>query len=81
MHLIKNKIISDTERTKMIREYFVVARYLARTPEGKDPIEAIYSELESDLISLFKSDQKQKLRDIFNVVEGNEISEEDYENE
>lgn len=65
----------------MIKEYFVVARYLARTPDGKDPIESVYMELEADLNRLIKYDRQKELKDMFTVIEGNEISEEDYENE
>lgn len=65
----------------MIKEYFVVARYLARTPEGKDPIESVYNELEADLTRIIKFDRQKEIRDMFTVVQGNDITEEDYEDE
>ena len=65
----------------MIKEYFVVARYLAKTPNGKDPIESVYMELEADLTRLIKFDRQKELKDMFLIVPGNDISEEDYENE
>lgn len=65
----------------MIKEYFVVARYLARTPDGKDPIESVYKELEADLTRIIKFDRQNEIKDMFTVIQGNDISEEDYDEE
>lgn len=65
----------------MIKEYFVVARYLARTPDGKDPIESVYSELEADLTRIIKFDRQKEIKEMFTVIAGNDITEEDYEDE
>lgn len=65
----------------MIKEYFVVARYLARTPDGKDPIESVYKELEADLTRIIKFDRQKEIKDMFTVIQGNDISEEDYDEE
>lgn len=65
----------------MIKEYFVVARYVAKVPNGKDPIESIYTELEADLTRLIKFDRQKEIKEMFTVIEGADLSEEDYENE
>ena len=65
----------------MIREYLVVARYLAKTPSGKDPEDSIYKELERDLKRIFTFDLQKEIREMFTVIQGQEISEEEYNNE
>lgn len=65
----------------MIKEYFVVARYLARINDGEDPEESVYKKLENDLTKLIKFDRHQELKDMFTIIQGAEITEEEYENE
>lgn len=65
----------------MIREYFVVARYVAKIAEGKDYQDIVYKEVENDLTRLIKFDRQKELRDMFTIIPGEEIAEKDYENE
>lgn len=65
----------------MIKEYFVVARYVARTPDGKDPIESVYKELEADLTRIIKFDRNSEIKEMFTIIEGQDLTEEDYEDE
>lgn len=65
----------------MIREYFVVARYLAKSENNNDPSNEIYNLLESDLNKLIKFDRQSELKDMFWIVPGDEITVEEYENE
>lgn len=65
----------------MIKEYYVVARYLAKTPNSGDAIESIYKELEADLTRLIKFDRQSELKEMFLVIPGSDITEEDYDNE
>lgn len=78
---IKINIDSSDRKKQMIKEYFVIARYLARTPDGKDPIESVYKELESDLIRIVKFDRLSEIKEMFTILPGNEISEEDYDDD
>lgn len=65
----------------MIREYYVVARYLARIPESGNAEDSIYKELEADLNRIIKYDRQNELKDMFTIIAGSEITEEDYEND
>jgi hypothetical protein len=56
----------------MLKEYFVVARYVAQIPEGKDYSESVIKELVNDLRSYHNNDYKL-IDSLFSVVEGEEV--------
>jgi hypothetical protein len=63
----------------MIKEYFVVANYVASIPADKDIQEFILSEIERELRNIEPDNLKAYLHGLFSVVEGDEISLEDME--
>lgn len=64
----------------IIKEYFAVARYIIRTEDGVDQLDSIYKRLEKDLTTLIKFDRQEELKDMFFIIEGENLTEEDYEN-
>ena len=66
----------------MLKEYFVVGRYIAQIPKDKDIAEFILAEMESELGNVAPNHMKGYLNGLFTVLEGEEIEvDEDDENE
>jgi hypothetical protein len=65
----------------MIKEYYAVARYLARVEEGEDATEKIYQRLTDDIKRLIMFDRTSEIKEMFTIAEGQEVSEEDFNNE
>lgn len=66
----------------MFKEYYVVARYIASIPEGKDITSFVLDEVERDIRAVKPENMALFLNNTFSVIEGQEIdidSEEDYE--
>lgn len=62
----------------MLKEYFVVARYVASVPEGMSFNDLVLNELISDIKSTSPNQIDNLLKSMFNVIEGEEVdSEED----
>lgn len=60
----------------MLKEYYVVSRYIASIPRGQDMTEFILSQVESDLSIIKPENWKNYLNNTFSVIEGEEIDEE-----
>lgn len=66
----------------MLKEYFVVGRYIAQIPKDKDIAEFILAEMESELGNVAPNQMKNYLNGLFTVLEGEEIEvDEDDEND
>jgi hypothetical protein len=65
----------------MLREYFVVGRYIAQIPKDKNITEFILNEVESELREISPNQLKGYLNGLFSVIEGEEIDIEDEEDE
>ena len=66
----------------MLKEYFVVGRYIAQIPKDKNIAEFILAEMESELGNVAPNQMKNYLNGLFTVLEGEEIEvDEDDENE
>lgn len=66
----------------MLKEYFVVGRYIAQIPKDKDIAEFILAEMESELGNVAPNQMKNYLNGLFTVLEGEEIEvDEDEEND
>lgn len=62
----------------MLKEYFVVARYVASVPEGMSFNELVLGELVRDIQSTSPNQMENLLKSMFTVIEGEEMdSEED----
>lgn len=57
----------------MLKEYFVVGRYIAQIPKDKDIAEFILAEMESELGNVAPNQMKNYLNGLFTVLEGEEI--------
>jgi hypothetical protein len=64
----------------MLKEYYVVGRYLAQIPESKDMTEFIITQIESELRGISPNQLKGYLNGLFSVIEG-EVIEDDEEEE
>jgi hypothetical protein len=66
----------------MLKEYFVVGRYIAQIPKDKNIAEFILAEMESELGNVAPNQMKNYLNGLFTVLEGEEIEvDEDDEDE
>ena len=66
----------------MLKEYFVVGRYIAQIPKDKNITEFILNEVESELREISPNQLKNYLNGLFSVIEGEEIEiDEDEETE
>lgn len=65
----------------MLREYYVVGRYIAQVPASKDMTEFILAEVESELKEIDPKQLKNYLNGLFAVIEGEviDVDEEDEE--
>lgn len=61
----------------MLREYFVVGRYLANIPKNKDINDFILAELESEMRNISPNQLRGYLHGLFSVLEGEEIDNEE----
>jgi hypothetical protein len=57
----------------MLKEYYVVSRYIASIPEGKDMTNFILSQVEEELSGITPGDWKSYLKHNFSVIEGDEV--------
>lgn len=57
----------------MLKEYFVVGRYLANIPESKDMTEFILKEVQSELSAISPNQLSGYLKGLFAVIEGEEV--------
>ena len=57
----------------MLKEYFVVGRYLANIPESKDMTEFILKEVQSELSEISPNQLGNYLKGLFAVIEGEEV--------
>jgi hypothetical protein len=57
----------------MLKEYYVVSRYIASIPEGQDMTEFILSQVELDLSGVKPGDWGSYLNNAFSVLEGEEV--------
>jgi hypothetical protein len=57
----------------MLKEYFVVGRYIAQIPKDKNITEFILNEVESELREISPNQLKGYLNGLFSVIEGEEI--------
>jgi hypothetical protein len=57
----------------MLKEYFVVGRYIAQIPKDKNITEFILNEVESELREISPNQLKNYLNGLFSVIEGEEI--------
>ena len=64
----------------MLKEYYVVGRYIAQIPESKDMTEFIITQIESELREISPNQLKGYLNGLFSVIEG-EVIEDDEEEE
>jgi hypothetical protein len=64
----------------MLKEYYVVGRYIAQIPESKDMTEFIINQIESELRGISPNQLKGYLNGLFSVIEG-EVIEDDEEEE
>ena len=64
----------------MLKEYYVVGRYIAQIPESKDMTEFIITQIESELRGISPNQLKGYLNGLFSVIEG-EVIEDDEEEE
>jgi hypothetical protein len=65
----------------MLKEYFIVGRYIANIPASKDINSFILAQVEEDLKGISPNGLKGYLDGLFNVIEGEEIDIEDEEDE
>lgn len=65
----------------MLKEYFIVGRYIANIPASKDINSFILAQVEEDLKNISPNALKAYLDGLFNVIEGEEIDIEDEEEE
>lgn len=65
----------------MLREYYVVGRYIASIPESKDISEYILAEMERELGNVSPNQLKAYLNGLFSVIQGEEIEIEEDEEE
>jgi hypothetical protein len=56
-----------------MREYYVVGRYIASIPKGKDISEFILNEVEAEMKGVSPNQLKGYLHNLFSVIEGEEI--------
>lgn len=57
----------------MLKEYYVVARYIASVPSSKDYTEFILNEVEKEFSSVKAGDLRPFIDNLFSVIEGEEI--------
>jgi hypothetical protein len=57
----------------MFKEYYVVARYVAAIPKGKDMTEFILAEVEKEISDVSPRGMKDYLSGLFSVIEGEEV--------
>jgi hypothetical protein len=57
----------------MLKEYYVVGRYIAQIPKDKDIAEFILAEMEAELGNVTPNQLKSYLNGLFTVIEGEEI--------
>ena len=57
----------------MIREYFVIARYVGSVPTNKNYSEVILQEVANDLRGLLDENLETFLEATFSVLEGDEV--------
>lgn len=63
----------------MFKEYFVVARFVAAIPKGKDMTEFILHEVEQEISDVSSRGMKDYLHGLFSVIEGQEVNIDDEE--
>lgn len=63
----------------MLKEYFVVGRYIAQIPKDKDITKFILAEVESELKEINPNQLKDYLNGLFSVIEGEVIEDEEDE--
>lgn len=57
----------------MLKEYYVVGRFIAQIPKDKDITEFILAEVESELQGISPNQLKGYLSGLFSVIEGEEV--------
>ena len=65
----------------MLREYFVIARYVGSVPTNKNYTDVILEEVANDFRGLSDDNLISFLHNAFSVIEGEEISSEEMEDE
>lgn len=58
----------------MFKEYFVVAKYIASIPPGKDATEFILNEMEQEISDVSSRGMKDYLHGLFSIIEGEEVN-------
>jgi len=71
----------NKRKKQMLKEYFIVGRYIANIPASKDISSFILAQVEEDLKGISPNALKGYLDGLFNVIEGEEIDIEDEEDE
>jgi len=63
----------NKKENTMLKEYYVVGRYIAQIPKDKDIAEFILAEMEAELGNVTPNQLKSYLNGLFTVIEGEEI--------